>query len=265
MILAVDIGNTTIGYYGLERKQFSDYEICFCFKIDSRSYEGKEEFLQELKAKLEEGNSLEERKARITGIAISSVVPGLTDMVCQGLKELFNLEPYRITWKAELGLTLAVEEPDKLGNDRLCDAVMAAATYDLPVITVDLGTATTFNVIDKNGHFLGGAIMPGLETGFRALTERAAQLQSFPLSIPEQFIGRNTSQCMNIGVVAGMAGAVDGMVKRMEQELGEQATLVLTGGLAKLVSPLITHAHSLDPDLLAKGMAYLYERRNILA
>lgn len=100
--------------------------------------------------------------------------------------------------------------------------------------------------------------MPGLETGFHALTERAAQLYSVSLSTPEHYIGRNTSDCMNIGVVTGMAGAVDGIVSYMERELGEEATLVLTGGCAELVAPLVTHQHVMDLDLLSKGIAYAF-------
>lgn len=124
---------------------------------------------------------------------------------------------------------------------------------------MDLGTATTFNVIDHRGCFIGGAIMPGLETGFHALTQKAAQLYTVSISTPKHYIGRNTSDCMNIGVVTGMAGAVDGIVRHMEQEIGEQATLVLTGGCAELVGPLLSHAHVMDPDLLSKGIAYIYD------
>lgn len=266
MILAVDIGNTTIGYCGLERKRFLDYEICFRFKMDNVKTDSVNDYVQKIVQKIEGSEEvghetkLDKLKSEIKGIAISSVVPQMTDVICQALKEIFGIEPFRISSKVELGITLEVDEPEKVGVDRLCDAAYAAADRDTPVITVDLGTSTTINVIDSKERFLGGSIMPGLETGFRALTAKAAQLYDTPLSTPTHFIGKNTSDCMNIGVVMGMAGAVDGIVAKMEQELGEEIYLLLTGGCAELVSPLLKTKHVMDPDLLSKGIAYIYEK-----
>lgn len=312
MILAVDIGNTTIGFCGLQRKDFPEYEIFFQFKIDNNpdvTAEGLETCIREKLQKEEPKKQLTDLE--ITGIGISSVVPTVTGRVCEALKNILGLEPYCITNKAELGLMLEVEEPEKVGVDRLCDAAFAAAAYgrngsyqlrmncgsdadalnftnkdanstfpgdtcDIvsgsvlmeeacgvvaggAIITVDLGTSTTINVIDERNRFLGGSIMPGLETGFHALTAKAAQLKDMPLSEPEHFIGKNTKECMNVGVVAGMAGAVDGLVRRMEKELGRSANLVLTGGCAHLVSPLLEHQHITDAELLYKGIAYIYE------
>ena len=362
MILAVDIGNTTIGFCGLQRKDFPEYEIFFRFKMDNdpdvsveeleaRIWEKlqgncgcckKEETEKEMAQSKQEDLNAKQRKSAlqqetagqanavvekyekeddmqqddikkeldkskinlltglgITGIGVSSVVPDMTKRVCDVLKNIFGLEPFCITYKAELGFTLAVEEPEKVGADRLCDTAFAAAAYGKSVsrqyenesaetafassvypvnsiykvdgntgyrsdlIIVDLGTSTTINVMDYRGRFLGGSIMPGLETGFRALTAKAAQLQDMSLSEPKHFIGKNTTECMNIGVVAGMAGAVDGLIRRMEEELGRKANLILTGGCAHLVSPLLEHAHILDPDLLYKGIATIYEAEQI--
>lgn len=361
MILAVDIGNTTIGFCGLQRKEFPEYEMYFQFKMDndsdisakeleSRIWEKlqgeycNEETKKEMAHSKQEDLEAEQRKSAlqqetagqanavvvksdfekedamqhddtkkepdesktelisrlgITGIGVSSVVPAMTKRVCEVLKNIFGRDPFCITHKAELGFTLAVEEPEKVGADRLCDTAFAAAAYGKSgsrqyenvsaktalassvdqvnsiykedgstgyrgdLIIVDLGTSTTINVIDYQGCFLGGSIMPGLETGFRALTARAAQLRDMPLSEPEHFIGKNTKECMNVGVVAGMAGAVDGLARRMEKELGRTASLILTGGCAHLVSPLLEHAHILDSDLLYKGIAYIYEKEQV--
>ncbi len=116
------------------------------------------------------------------------------------------------------------------------DAAYAAANFPLPVVTVDLGTATTFNVVDENRVFRGGVICPGLSTGLRALGERCAQLPQVHLGSPKSAIGTNTEKCMLSGSVMGTAVLIDGMVQRIEEELGQPATLVVTGGLAKYVT-----------------------------
>ena len=142
---------------------------------------------------------------------------------------------------------------------RLVDAAYAAANFPLPVVTVDLGTATTFNVVDENRVFRGGVICPGLSTGLRALGDRCAQLPQVHLGSPRSAIGTNTEKCMLSGSVMGTAVLIDGMVQRIEEELGRPATLVVTGGLAKYVTPLCRHALTYDPELLMKGLALLYQ------
>ena len=146
-----------------------------------------------------------------------------------------------------------------MGKDRLVDAAYAAANFPLPVVTVDLGTATTFNVVDKDRVFRGGVICPGLSTGLRALGERCAQLPQVHLGSPKKAIGTNTESCMLSGSVLGTAVLIDGMVQRIEEELGSPATLVVTGGLAKYVTPLCRHPLAYDPELLMKGLALLYQ------
>ena len=148
---------------------------------------------------------------------------------------------------------------ESVGKDRLVDAAYAAANFPLPVITVDLGTATTFNVVDENRVFRGGVICPGLSTGLRALGERCAQLPQVRLSSPKAAIGVNTESCMLSGSVLGTAVLLDGITQRIEEELGRPATLVVTGGLAKYVTPLCRHPLTYDPELLLKGLALLYQ------
>ena len=139
------------------------------------------------------------------------------------------------------------------------DAAYAAANFPLPVVTVDLGTATTFNVVDENRVFRGGVICPGLSTGLRALGDRCAQLPQVHLGSPKSAIGTNTEKCMLSGSVMGTAVLIDGMVQRIEEELGRPVTLVVTGGLAKYVTPLCRHPLTYDPELLMKGLALLYQ------
>ena len=157
------------------------------------------------------------------------------------------------------GLTMGVPDPHTVGKDRLVDAAYAAAKFPLPVITVDLGTATTFNVVDEDRVFRGGVICPGLSTGLRALGERCAQLPQVRLGSPKSAIGVNTESCMLSGSVLGTAVLLDGITQRIEEELGRPATLVVTGGLAKYVTPLCRHPLTYDPELLMKGLALLYQ------
>ena len=154
---------------------------------------------------------------------------------------------------------MGVPDPHAVGKDRIVDAAYAAANFPLPVITVDLGTATTFNVVDENRVFRGGVICPGLSTGLRALGERCAQLPQVHLSSPKNAIGTNTESCMLSGSVLGTAVLLDGITARIEEELGRPATLVVTGGLAKYVTPLCRHPLTYDPELLLKGLALLYQ------
>ena len=168
-------------------------------------------------------------------------------------------KPVIVSPDIRTGLTMGVDEPRAVGKDRLVDAAYAAANFPLPVVTVDLGTATTFNVVDKDRVFRGGVICPGLSTGLRALGERCAQLPQVHLGSPKKAIGTNTESCMLSGSVLGTAVLIDGMVQRIEEELGCPATLVVTGGLAKYVTPLCRHPLTYDPELLMKGLALLYQ------
>ena len=172
---------------------------------------------------------------------------------------LHGKKPVIVSPDIRTGLTMGVPDPHAVGKDRLVDAAYAAANFPLPVVTVDLGTATTFNVVDENKVFRGGVICPGLSTGLRALGERCAQLPQVHLSSPKSAIGVDTEKCMLSGSVLGTAVLLDGITQRIEEELGRPATLVVTGGLAKYVIPLCRHPLTYDPELLLKGLALLYQ------
>lgn len=253
MILTLDIGNTTIGVCGVERTGPEDYRVRFSRKLPTLREQG--DYREALAALLAaEGNP------SVEGAALSSVVPCLDRPVSLAAEALLGRAPVKI--QAGRGLAFAIPHPELLGLDRIADSVWAAKRYPLPVVTVDLGTATTFNVLDGEGVFLGGLIVPGLETGLNALTARAARLPTVTLAAPEHLIGRDTEECMRSGAVTGAAAMIDGITTRIEAELG-QASLVLTGGGAELVSPLCFHPHDCDPYLLPKGLALLYDRSQL--
>ena len=196
---------------------------------------------------------------RFEGAVLTSVVPQITGALAECARHYTGKKPVIVSPEIRTGLTMGVDEPGAVGKDRLVDAAYAAANFPLPVVTVDLGTATTFNVVDKDRVFRGGVICPGLSTGLRALGERCAQLPQVHLGSPKSAIGTNTEKCMLTGSVMGTAVLIDGMVQRIEEELGCPVTLVVTGGLAKYVTPLCRHPLTYDPELLMKGLALLYQ------
>lgn len=240
MILTIDIGNTTIALTGLDG----------CYNVLSAEKLPSGEHFRE---------PLEHALGGFTGIenaVLSSVVPQLTEPVYRAVERIIGKEPKIINAASYRGiLNIAIPEPEKLGLDRIADSAWAAVKYPLPAITVDLGTATTFNVIGEGGAFLGGIIAAGLQTSLNALSERAAQLPKLALSPPERIIGRNTAECMLSGAVVGAAAMIDGIAARVEAELGKSAALILTGGGAKLAEPFLLRPYTHEPYLLAKGLA----------
>ena len=154
---------------------------------------------------------------RFEGAVLTSVVPQITGALAECARHYTGKKPVIVSPDIRTGLTMGVDEPRAVGKDRLVDAAYAAANFPLPVITVDLGTATTFNVVDKDRVFRGGVICPGLSTGLRALGERCAQLPQVHLGSPKKAIGTNTESCMLSGSVLGTAVLIDGMVQRIEE------------------------------------------------
>ncbi|MCI2046372.1 MAG: type III pantothenate kinase [Faecalibacterium sp.] len=250
MILTIDIGNTTIALGGVK-----DGRVCFIAHMDTARGEGAESYRPRM-AKAFSG--AKHQPVRFEGSILSSVVPELTDVIAQCAAEYCPAPPLIVSPKIRTGLVMDVPQPEKVGRDRIVDAAAAAAHYPLPVITVDMGTATTFNVVDERRHFLGGVICPGLSTGLRALNEKCAQLPMVRLGAPKAAIGRNTQECMLNGSILGTAAMIDGIAERLEAQLGRPATLVVTGGLARFVVPHCRHPLEYDAQLMLKGLAALY-------
>ena len=160
----------------------------------------------------------------------------------------------------DTGLTFCVDEPERVGRDRIADAAAAAALYPLPCMTVDLGTATTYNVVSARREFLGGFIVPGVQTSLRAISAGTAQLPPIAPEETDRLIGRNTVECLNSGAVFGTAAMMEGLADRVEAQLGQPLTVVATGGLARGIIPCCRRKVLYDADLLFKGLAVLYER-----
>ena len=246
MIIVIDIGNSTAVLAGIEQDR-----IFFTGEVETNRSYGVSEYTRLLRPILQ--------GRQCQGAILSSVVPQITQAVCQAAADILGEMPMVVGPETKTGLTVDVPEPDKVGRDRLVDAAWAAEHFPLPAVTADLGTATTMNLVLPGKIFAGGIICAGLQTCLNALHQRAAQLPQLELEIPERIVGKNTAECMLSGAVAGTAAMIDGLVASIEEELGTPVTLLLTGGGGKYVSHLLRHEHVFDPDMTRKGLALLYQ------
>lgn len=250
MILAVDIGNTNIVVGGIEGEN-----IVFEARLRTDSTKTSDEYCIDLKMILDiyrvELDSIE-------GAIIASVVPQVLNSMKTALKKLTGKNSLVIGPGIKTGLNIRVENPAQTGADLVVGCVAALRLHKPPMIVVDMGTATSMIVLDESGALIGGAISPGVKISMEALTERAALLPGVQLDQPKRVIGRNTMDCMRSGIMLGAAAMVDGMVERMEEELGSKTTVIATGGIAKFVVPLCKTPIIYERNLILKGLAALY-------
>lgn len=214
MVLTIDIGNTTIGIGG-----FQGNKLLFIEKISSRRPLSDAGYIEKLNMILNKhGLSAE----AFEGSMISSVVPSVTAVFSSALETFLGRKPLILSHKLDLGYEICTEFPEKVGCDRLADIAGAISRYSLPFVTIDLGTATTFNVLDENRRFLGGLILPGVGTAHRALLGKTAQLPKGDIHMPAHTIGANTQECITGGMLLGNACAIDGLIRRIQTELGQK-------------------------------------------
>ena len=251
MVLTIDIGNTTIGIGG-----FQGGKLLFTEKISSRIPLTAEAYIEKLNKILKKyGLSAE----AFEGSVISSVVPSVTAVFSSALETLFGKSPLLLSHELDLGYEICAEFPEKVGCDRLADIAGAISRYPLPLITIDLGTATTFNVVDEKRRFLGGLILPGVGTAHKALLGKTAQLPKGDIHMPAHTIGTNTQECITSGMLFGNACAIDGLIRRIEAELGQKTTVVATGGYATTIIPHCETKIHIDQKLLMRGLRAIYE------
>lgn len=250
MLLAVDIGNSNIVVGGLQ-----DGKILWETRIETQQAAAPGWFaarLQEAMARY--GVSPAELEDGI----ISSVVPPVLEAVRRSVAELTGQAPLVVGPELETGLTLQVDNPAQVGSDRIVIAVAALERYQPPLILIDMGTATTIEAVGPGSVYLGGCILPGVQVSQDALSERAALLPAIQLGPPGNVIGKNTVDCMRSGAMYGAAATLDGLVDRVEEELGAPAVVVATGGIAQMVVPLCRRTIVLENDLLLRGLDLLY-------
>ncbi len=252
MILAIDIGNTNVVFSGIRES-----EILFAERLATKRGATDAEYLMQLRSILKLHGLLAET---VEGAIICSVVPIVTQSVRSAVEELTGKRALVVGPGLKTGLKIHIDNPAALGADRVADAVAAMHLYPVPLITIDMGTATTVGVVDEHKTFIGGMIVPGVMVSLNALAGGTAQLPSISLDPPKNAIGKNTVECMRNGIIYHNAAGVDGMIDRIEGELGRKCTVVMTGGLSSVIAPHCKHEMILDPDLLIKGLMILYQK-----
>jgi type III pantothenate kinase len=250
MILTIDIGNSNIVIGGVEGA-----DIRFEARPRTESTKTSDQYCVDLKILLDVYKVPEDS---IEGTIIASVVPQVLNSMQTAVKKLTGKNPLVVGPGLKTGLNILLENPAQTGADLVVGCVAALREHKPPMIIVDMGTATTMVVLDKNGGLIGGCICPGVKISMDALTDRTALLPGLQLDQPKKAIGRNTIDCMRSGIMLGTAAMLDGMVARMEEELGEKTTVIATGGIAKFVIPMCRTPIVYDKDLLIKGLAALY-------
>ncbi|NLG51877.1 MAG: type III pantothenate kinase [Chloroflexi bacterium] len=251
MLLCVDIGNTNM-VLGLYRGP----ELLTHWRISTDHRKMPDEYgILLLNLLGRNGVKIKD----ITGIALASVVPPVTDTILEMLEEYIGVEPLVVGAGVKTGVPIRYDAPRDVGADRIVNAVAGFRTYGGPACIVDFGTATTFDAISARGEYLGGAIAPGIRLSAEALFQRTAKLPRIDLQRPQNAIGANTVEAMRSGILFGYVGLVEGMVSRFRQELGADMRVIATGGLAEVIARETDVIESVEPWLTLKGLRIIYE------
>ncbi len=250
MILTIDIGNSNIVLGGVRGE-----DIVFEARLRTEATKTSDQYCVDLKILLD---VYDVHPEDIEGCIISSVVPQVLNSFQSAIKKLTGKVSLVVGPGIKTGLDIRLENPGQTGADLVVADVAALREHKPPLIVIDMGTATTMSVLDENGAHIGGCIIPGVRISMDALTDKTALLPGLQLDQPKRAIGRNTIDAMRSGIMMGTASMLDGMVERMEQELGSKTTVIATGGIAKFIVPLCKTPMVYDKDLLIKGLAALY-------
>ena len=251
MILTIDIGNSNIVLGGVQ-----DEEIVFEARLRTEPTKTSDQYCVDLKILMEVYGVA---SADIEGTIIASVVPQVLNSMRTAVQKLTGKVPLVVGPGLKTGLNILLENPGQTGADLVVADVAALREHKPPLIVIDMGTATTMSVLDKNGAHIGGCIIPGVKISMDALTDKTALLPGLQLDQPKRAIGRNTVDAMRSGIMMGAACMLDGMIERMEEELGYKTTVIATGGIAKFIIPLCNREMIYDKDLLTKGLVALYK------
>lgn len=252
MILTIDVGNTNVVMGCVENGNVKS--VC---RLATNLNDLSSDYAMKMRQSFEfDGIDYK----NFSGAILSSVVPQLNRAIRTAVKKVTGLDCMVVGAGLKTGVNIKLDDPGQLAGDLITGAVGALALYKPPLVVVDMGTATTIVAIDSEGSYLGGAIIPGIKLSYSALSSGTSLLPNIAIEAPKKCIGTNTVDSMKSGAVYGTAALVDGMIDRMETELGEPVTVVATGGLAGTVVPYCRRRIEYEPALLLKGLAILYEK-----
>jgi type III pantothenate kinase len=246
MLLLFDVGNSNINFAIYDDETFINK-----WRIKTDSNKTADEYSIILNTLLS--------KYTIEAVVIASVVPIITQLLETYCDKYMNIKPLVIGSGVKTGLDIRLNNPKEIGADLVAAAVGSIQKYPQPTIIIDMGTATTITLVDYN-TFLGGAVIPGVETSLYGLVSKTALLPHIDIKAPKRVIERETVSCMQSGVVYGTASMMDGMIERIEEELGKPCYVVATGGLSKYIVPHCKHQITLDKDLINDGLIAIYKK-----
>jgi len=247
MLLTLDIGNTSITI-GI----FNDDEVFDVRRMPSNIHYSKGKYIELLKETVGELN--------ISGCIIASVVNGLDKILLEAVESVFGVKGLILSTNLDLGITLKLKDNNEIGADRIANGIAAKQLYPLPAIVVDFGTANTFDIVNKNGEFIGGVIAPGVNTQLTSLSKCTSKLPKLDATLSEKAIGNNTIDAILSGVIRGTACMVEGLVEQCEKELGEKAHIIATGGNSQLVAQYMSRKFDdINPNLTLQGLKMLYK------
>jgi type III pantothenate kinase len=254
VLLAIDVGNTNTVLGAFDGEDLAQH-----WRIATRLDYTADEFSVILRGLF---TGAHVRLDQLDSVVVSSVVPGLNQAIADMCTSLLGLEPLVIGPGVRTGMQIRYDNPREVGADRIANSLAAYTRYGGPAVVIDFGTATTFDAIGANGDYLGGVIAPGIRISMDALFNNAAKLPRFELAVPpglEGVIGKNTVESMQSGFVFGFAGQIEGIVRRMQDELGGQCRVIATGGLASLIAAHAGVIEVVDDNLTLEGLRLLYD------
>ncbi len=252
MILTIDVGNTNIVLGAFEGDR-----LLFSSRCTADRSKTEDEYALLFRGML---SLYGIDPGDIEGGILSTVVPVLRTVIPKAVELMCGKTMLVVGPGIKTGLNIRLDTPSQMGSDLLVDAVAAKSLYPTPIVVLDMGTATTLSVIDKRGDYIGGMIVPGLRVAVDSLSSRTAQLPYISFTPPKTLIGKNTEECMQSGAMYGCAAMMDGLIDRIEAELGESVSVVLTGGLAPVIAPLCLRRMHVRPELLLLGLKLLYDK-----
>ena len=252
MIIAIDVGNTSIAIGG-----FQSNDLKFVVRLSTDVTKTEDEYASKI---LNVMNLHGVNRGNVEGAIISSVVPPLNSVMKSAIQLSYGVEPLMVSPGIKTGIGILCDSPSSVGADLICSCVAANTLYSAPSLIIDIGTATKMIVTNKNGAFIGVSIIPGVMMGLKALAKGTAQLPQVGLEAPATVVGKNTVDCMKSGVIFGHASMMDGMIDRINAEVGEELPVIVTGGYASVIAPHCNHKMITDEQLVLKGLNIIYNK-----